>query len=118
MSYDIYLIDKDTKETVEFNEKQFFMGGTYQAGGTREAWLNVTYNYGKHFRKVLGEEGIRTIYGMTGAESRPILLAAIGLLNDDENPDYWEPTEGNARKALINLWQLANAAPEGIWDGD
>ena len=31
MSYDIYLIDKDTKETVEFNEKQFFMGGTYQA---------------------------------------------------------------------------------------
>ena len=25
--------------------------------------LNVTYNYGAIFRRVLGDEGIRTIYG-------------------------------------------------------
>jgi hypothetical protein len=87
-------------------------------GGTPEAWLNITYNYSKHFFRVIGGEGIRTIYGMTGKDSIPILVGAIHRLKDDASNDYWEPTEGNARQALINLHALAVMCPNGVWDGD
>ena len=117
MSYDIYLADKNGK-TIELDKPVDFRGGTYAAGGTTEAWLNVTYNYSKHYCHVFGEKGIRTIYGMTGQESIPILEAAIEQLSEDEDPDYWKPTEGNARKALCNLLALAMLAPKGIWEGD
>lgn len=118
MSYDIYLTDPETKETITFDEPHRLKGGTYAIGGTQEAWLNVTYNYAGHFVKVLGEKGIRAIYGMTGKESVPILEEAISNLKDDIRPDYWKPTEGNARNALKGLLALANAAPHGIWQGD
>lgn len=118
MSYDIYLVDPITKSTVEFESPHDIAGGTYQLGGTRDAWLNVTYNYSKHFYRVIGEKGIRTIYGKTGLESISILEDAIEQLNTDTTDDYWEPTEGNARKALEGLLELAKAAPSAIWDGD
>ena len=44
---------------------------TFQLGGCREAWLNVTYNYAEHYGRVIGDKGIRTIYGMSGTESIP-----------------------------------------------
>ena len=65
-----------------------------------------------------GEKGIRTIYGMTGEESIPVLAAAVAQLGGDVHPDYWEPTEGNARNALLDLLALARLRPEGVWDGD
>lgn len=117
MSYDIYLTDK-TGETIQFEKPHTLNGGTYAMGGTRKAWLNVTWNYGSIFRRVLGERGIRAIYGKTGAESVPILKDAINNLTDNVTDDYWEPTEGNARRALEDLLILAYAAPEGIWMGD
>lgn len=73
MSYDIRLIDPVTREAIEAEAPHLMQGGTYVQGGTAELWLNVTYNYGKHYRRVMGDDGIRTIYGMTGAESIPIL---------------------------------------------
>lgn len=87
-------------------------------GGCSEAWLNVTYNYGKHFYRVLGEGGIRSIYGKTGADSIPVLQDAASKLKDDVHPDYWEPTEGNAKRALMQLLALAKLRPDGVWDGD
>ena len=95
-------------------------GGTYALGGTKELWPNVTYNYGSIFRRpeVLGEEGIRTIYGMTGAESIPVLQKAIANLGDDTDPDYWKPTDGNAKRPLCQLLAMAQMRPDGIWDGD
>lgn len=118
MSYDIYLTDPKTKETICFDVPHRLKGGTYAIGGTREAWLNITYNYYEHFVKVLGEEGIRAIYGMTGKQSMPVLEKAIESLKDDTDPDYWKPTEGNARNALLDLLVLAKSAPHGIWKGD
>jgi hypothetical protein len=118
MSYDISLQDPITKETIEFDEPHQIAGGTYAIGGTCEAWLNVTYNYAPHFKKALGENGIRTIYGMTGAESIPMLQDAISKLGDDVDPDYWKPTEGNAKKALCGLLAFAQMRLDGIWDGD
>lgn len=119
MSYDIYLHDPITGDRLIVEEPHHMTGGTYQMGGCRELWLNITYNYGKFYYKVLGEEkGIRTIYGMTGADSIPVLESAIAQLGDDVDEDYWEPTEGNAKAALLKLVALAKMRPDGVWDGD
>lgn len=90
----------------------------FSGSGKQEAWLNITYNYGKHYRRVFGENGIRTIYGMTGAESIPIIKAAMEKLSDDISEDYWEATEGNAKKALAGLLAFAQMRPDGVWKGD
>jgi len=118
MSYDIQLTDPETGDTITLDHRHNLKGGTYCLGGASQAWLNVTYNYSEHFYRVLGGKGIRTIYGMTGEESIPILKKASSKLGNDVHHDYWEPTEGNARKALLDLVQLAKAAPHGVWDGD
>jgi len=118
MSYDIYLLDPITKEVIEFEFKHEIKGGTYQVGGSYEASLNITYNYAKHYYRLLGEKGIRTIYGMTGAESMPLLEKAIESLGNDVDSDYWKPTEGNAKRALQGLLAFARIRPDGIWNGD
>lgn len=118
MSYDISLCDPDTGKVVELRRPHGCRGGTYAVGGTNEAWLNVTYNYAKHFYRVLGDKGLRGIYGMTGADSVPILTAAIEKLENDVDDDYWKATEGNARHALEDLRALALMAPHAVWDGD
>lgn len=83
----------------------------------REFWLNVTYNYARHYH-CLGERGIREIYGKTGAESIPMLKAAALRLGDDVSDDYWEATDGNAKRALLQLLAMARMRPDGVWDGD
>ncbi len=110
--------DPITKETIEFDTPHEMKGGTYCCNGTNEAWLNITYNYAEHYYRLLGENGIRTIYGMTGADSIPILQAAADKLADVFSLDYWAPTEGNAKKALLQLIAIAKLRPDGIWSGD
>jgi hypothetical protein len=118
MSYDISLVDPVTRTVLHAEHKHDLSGGTYAIGGTTELSLNVTYNYAQHFYRVLGEKGIRTIYGMTGQESIPVLGAAIAKLGGDTDPDYWQPAEGNARAALIDLLAMAHERPDGEWEGD
>lgn len=147
MSYDIRLCDPVTHIMVEFPTAHVMTGGTYQAmmdvhgnwipRPTTEAWLNITYNYSGHYKRVFeprparpGENeeygteddamvcGIRSIYGLTGAESIPILQRAADQLNDETDPDYWEPTEGNAKRPLLQLIAMAQLRPDGIWEGD
>ena len=118
MSYDIELADPVTGETCELSAPHHMRGGTYQMGGCSMAELNVTYNYGPIFFRVLGEGGVRSIYGMTGAASLPILRAAADKLADNASADYWEPTEGNAKRALLQLEALAEMCPDGVWRGD
>ena len=117
MSYDISLYEPDGTVAI-VPDGHDLRGGTYQMGGCSEAWLNVTYNYSEHFHRVLGEKGVRTIYGMTGRESVPVLEAAIAQLGDDVSSDYWAATEGNAKRALQNLRLLALACPDAKWNGD
>ena len=118
MSYDITLLDPVTKEPLHTEVPHQLTGGTYCMGGTTKLWLNITYNYGKHYYRVIGEKGIRTIYGMTGAESLPLLKKAVEQLGNEVDEDYWKPTEGNAKKALLKLVALAQLRPDGVWDGD
>lgn len=118
MSYDIYLRDGVTRECLLLEAPHHMRGGTYMVGGTLRAHLNVTYNYSRHLYRVFGDGGIRSLYGMTGAESIPVLQSAIGKLGDDVAEDYWESTEGNAKRALKQLLALAQMRPDGVWDGD
>ena len=137
MSYDIELIDSVTGEALELDAPHHMRGGTYAMGGTTRAHLNVTYNYYPQFHRVFDVlteprpkapewlrkdaapvSGVRTIYGLTGAESLSVLDKAIGLLADDVDPDYWKATEGNAKRALAQLRALAAMRPDGLWAGD
>jgi hypothetical protein len=117
MSYDIYLSDPLSGETLELPFEHHLKGGTYALGGTTLAELNVTYNYARHYRG-FGPKGIREIYGMTGAQSLQPLITVAESLGRDTSEDYWEPTEGNARQALIDLLSLARMLPHGIWRGN
>lgn len=118
MSYDIRLKEPVGDKTIEFETTHCITGGMYAVGGTTEAWLNITWNYSEHYYRIFGEKGIRKIYGMTGAESIPVIKEAMAKLGDDISPDYWESTEGNAKKALAGLLAFAQMRPDGIWDGD
>lgn len=141
MSYDIELCNPVTHKTLLLDTKHQMSGGTYVVGGTNEAWLNVTYNYASWYYMpgVFAEaeedsKGIRTIYGLTGAESIPVLRKAIAALEamteeyaDEEDrknceeqgiTGYWLPTRENAIKPLHQLLAMAQLRPDGVWDGD
>lgn len=132
MSYDIDLLDPVSKTVIDLDAPHQIKGGTYALGGTTQASLNITYNYSKHYARVFEKFespdrkdiegkprwGVRVLYGRTGAESIPILQAAIAALGDDVDPDYWKPTEGNAKQALCGLLAFAQMRPDGIWGGD
>lgn len=119
MSYDIELVDPVSKGRIVFDKPHEIRGGTYMMGGCSEAWLNVTYNYAPHYYRLLSaEKGIRILYDKTGADTIPLLEKAIAELGDDVDDDYWEPTEGNAKRALCGLLAFAKIRPDGIWAGD
>lgn len=120
MGYRIYLADPVTGKTLDAGYNHHMTGATYVVGGTSELWLSITYNYAKFYYRpdVFGESGIRTIYGMSGIDSIPVLQKAISALKDDADPDYWKPTEGNAKKALYSLLAMAKIRPDGVWKGD
>ncbi len=123
MSYDIYLVHPETDATLELDHPSP-TGGTYSPGSPA-CWLNVTYNYSKHYYPLFALEfhntdrGIRTLYGMSGEDSIPILERVIARLTPDNGGySYWDATEGNARRALEALLTFAKAHPEGVWRGD
>jgi hypothetical protein len=124
MSYDLCLCDPVTSERLVLDQPHHMRGGTYQIGGTTRASMNITYNYADHLYRVLpdpgptGQEGIRSIYGLSGAEAIPILEGAISLLGDDVDPDYWKSTEGNTKSALTKVLALSRMRPDGVWRGD
>jgi hypothetical protein len=119
VSYDLELVDPVSGETLELDTPHQMHGGTYAVGGTKELRFNITYNYGIYYYEHMDtERGLRALYGMTGAESIPLLKATIDKLGTDVNPDYWAKTEGNARKALCSLLALAQLRPDGVWAGD
>lgn len=118
MSYDVRLKDPVTKQTIELRQNHFITGGMFCVGGTKELWLNITWNYAPIYYRsdVLGEKGIRGLDGMTAAQSIPLLKKAIAVLKDDVDPDYWKGTEGNAKKALYGLLAFAQMRPDGVWE--
>lgn len=140
MSYDIQLVDPVTKTTLQLDVPHHLRGGIYAMNGTTEMWLNITYNYSRWYYKEgvfpdrgEGLTGIRSLYGLTGAESMPVLQTAIAVLSamnedltDEERKEcishgasgYWLPTRENAIRPLYQLLALAHMRPDGVWEGD
>lgn len=135
MSYDISLVDPATQETLHADAPHQMYGGTYAVGGTDELRLNITYNYSRWYYKnyAFGARGIRAIYGLSGAESIPVLKRAIcGLESSCEDlseedrqhciscdaTGYWMPTKTHAIRPLYQLLAMAQMRPDGIWEGD
>jgi hypothetical protein len=118
MSYWVRMTCPCCKQTLAVGER-FEEGGTYVLGGSDQAELNITYNYGKIFHEVLGGGGISTLYGMTGTAAAPVLEAALAKIPDEPpSDDYWASTPGNARKALGRLLVFARELPHGVFEGD
>lgn len=138
MGYDISLTDPVTHEVLHLQEPHEMAGSMCVVGGTTEAWIGVTYNYSDwYFRAHVfhktreNSKGIRTIHGMSGAESIPILKHAIHALEQiktDITPadkakceregvtGYWVPTRQNAIRPLYQLLALAQLRPDGVWE--
>jgi hypothetical protein len=117
MSYDVYLTDPVTQVTLEASEAHHEAGGTYALGGTTELWMNVTYNYAPFFGDTLGDGGLRSLDGQSVAESLSRLEAAVVALGTEPpSSNYWDATQGNARRALEGLIRLAKLAPsDAVW---
>ena len=110
MGYSIRIKRADGGDAV-LPEKHDIAGGTYAVGGTRDAWLYVTYNYAGIFARVMGEGGVRQLDGGCVRDSLPVLVKAISALGDEQpDDDYWKATDGNAKEALVKLNALADLA--------
>ena len=137
MSFDISLVDPVTRESLYMDTPHLMQGATYCLGGTQEMWLSVTYNYSIWYRKdgvfPDSEDGIRSLNGVSGADSIPILKHAILALENmtedlsEEEREryerrdctgYWLPTRENAIKPLYSLLAFAKLRPDGIWESD
>lgn len=125
MSYDIYLKDRITGETLLTDNNHFMTGGNYAIGGTREMWLNITYNYGYYYYDatdgdprfahdeisayyadgttgpIQTEYGIRGIYGKSGAESILMLKDMIQRIEEKYKKNgEWISTIRKKRRML------------------
>ena len=109
MSYDLWIAD--TKGSPIRHDVR---GGTYALGGTYSLDVNVTFNYAKHFRKAFNDErGIKLLNGMKCIEAIPLIVEAMRNLGDDETGNYWDSTEGNAKRALEGVLHIASLGYDG-----
>ena len=109
MSWWVSITDPETDQYMVV--KPFSEGGTYDMGGSSDADLNITYNYSPHYYRVLDlEDGLRGLNGKDAAFALPVLRKGIESLEEDVADDYWAPTEGNARRALVTLAEWCQQA--------
>lgn len=114
MGYDCYLVDKN-KKVITLDEIFDRSGGIYAIGGSKEAWLYITYNYSPIFQKVLGFS-LSDLDGKCVKDTLEDLENAIGLLSEDDKTDnYWDSTEYNVKKALQDLSYLGKHKPDAFW---
>ncbi len=91
-------------------------GGIYVVDGSEEADLNVTYNYGQHFRDALNsEDGIKWLHERRAGDCIGRLERAVILLGVYRDKDYWAATPGNAGHALSILLQWARQHPNAYF---
>lgn len=115
MSWDIYLRNGDDLATVERHED----GGTYVVGGTTEAHLNVTWNYGEVIYRMglFDGAGLKEfLHGKQAADVIPALEDAVKRLGTFRYRDYWAPTPGNTGYALNILLIWARQHPTAVFE--
>lgn len=111
MSWDI---DLEESDGVPCKVTAHTEGGTYAVGGTDNASLNVTYNYGEAYRLV----GF-SIDSLQGAKAKDVTAALEDAVNKlgtrRYTHDYWAPTPGNAGYALSILLRWAKLYPDAVF---
>lgn len=122
MSWWVYLVndlEKFEGDSEDYNDavcevETHAEGGTYVMGGIDRAELNITYNYGGHFRDAI--EGLKEL-GLYGLDKQQAgdwierLEKAVSILGTERGEDYWASTEGNAGYALSILLGWAKQYP-------
>ena len=74
--------------------------------------FNITFNYDLNYRK--HNFNIKHLNNKAAANVIPELKRVIGLLGDQTSDNYWEPIDGNAKRALITLLTMAQMRPDAI----
>lgn len=109
MSYDIWIVNSKGSP-IRHNAR----GGTYALGGTFSLDINVTFNYSKFYTKAFhSEDGIKILNGMKCMDAIPLIVEAMRRLGDDETDNYWDATEGNAKRALENVLHVVSLGYDG-----
>ncbi len=102
----------DLTYNVELEHPHLLRGGTYAINGTRDATLNITYNYSWFYYRFLSvNEGLRVLDNMPAYQVIDLLAEAISCLGIRRYDDYWMPTAGNAGAALNDLRTLSMLVP-------
>ena len=115
MSWWVSLVDD---KGIPVQVENFTDGGTYVVGGSVQAELNVTYNYGGILRSVGIDlhEGAGNIHWRKASECIPMLEAGLaGLPDKQPASDYWLPTPGNVRVVIQRLLAWAKANPDATF---
>lgn len=114
MSWDVALVGDNGVVRVAAHEE----GGTYVLGGNDRAELNVTYNYGPVYRRVLGHNLIDWLDGERAGDTIDTLKRVVVELGVEPDDDYWAATDGNAGRAAEILRRWAEQHPDAKWDAD
>lgn len=103
MSYDINLKDPITNEVIEFDEPHQMKGGMYAVGGTREAWLNITYTRkGKTVKRMKDEH-----HGQWGTRLYRVWANMKARCNCPSRPEY--KNYGGRGIRMCEEWQKFGA---------
>ena len=116
MGWSIYLVEPVTREVIVLPFKHQMFGSTYCVGGTDELWIDITYNYDKIYREKTNGLSLDYLHNKFAYETIEFLENLINSLGDDVSDNYWDATEGNAKKVLFCLLTFARMRPDGIWD--
>ena len=84
MSWSMWLKNPKTGDRLECKEPHFMFGPNVCLGGTTFLELDVTYNYGRIYRKV-GFSFNEDLYGKTGKEAVHVLHEAIEKILELDN---------------------------------
>lgn len=118
MSYDIYFRKNGETCELPFPTPR---GGTYSVDEEfNKAYLNMTCSYCEKMLSI-GIAMVRHDDDLAGTficdkstagEVVESLVRAIPRLSNETSDDYWEPCDGNVKRALINILTMAIAVPQ------
>lgn len=117
MGYDISFLDPVSKQMIQLEHTHHMHGGTYAIGGTSNLEFYITFNYAEIYSKH-NFNVVDDLNGKLAVDVIPVLDRVISELGDDTDPDYWNPTEGNAKRALITLRTMAKMRPDALIEAE
>ena len=93
---------------VSVSVSSYAEGGTQVIGGSTEADLNVTGNYGKYY-------SVRSLHERKAGDTVDELRTQVDALGTERDLDYWASTPGNVGYMASILLAWAEQYPEAIW---